>query len=142
MSSPLDRSPSAAGADADAPAGSTGRAIGYGLASGAFVALVLAGAAAFASFTAGLIVIAYFMGRIVGTLVKLGAGTVVSSTARQSIAMLVSIFWVGVAQVLIWVVAGAEGGVLPLFEYLYETFGPLVPLEFLIATFAAWWSAR
>jgi hypothetical protein len=142
VTSEPDRSPSEAQAPDDAPAGSTGRAIAYGLPSGGFVALVLAGAAALASFTAGLIVIAYFMGRIVGSLVKLGGGTAVSSTTRQSIAMLLSIFWIALAQVLIWIVASAEGGVLPVLDYLYQTFGPLVPLEFLIATFAAWWSAR
>jgi hypothetical protein len=129
-------------ASADAPEGSTGRAVAYGVASGALVAIILAGAAAFLSFTAGLIVIAYFMGRVVGTLVKLGAGTTVSPSARQSIAMLVSVFWVAVAQILVWFVARSEGGVLPVVDYLYQTFGPLVPLEFLIGTLAAWWSAR
>jgi hypothetical protein len=142
VTSPPDRSHRDGNASADAPEGSTGRAVAYGLASGAFVALVLVGAAAFLAFSAGLIVIAYFMGRVVGSLVKVGAGTSISSTVRQSIAMLVSVFWIAVAQVLVWLVAQSEGGILSIGDYLYQTFGPLVPLEFLIATFAAWWSAR
>jgi hypothetical protein len=36
----------------------------------------------------------------------------------------------------------AEGGVLAPIEYLSQTFGPLVPIQLVIAGVAAWWTAR
>ena len=38
--------------------------------------------------------------------------------------------------------ARTEGGVLPLIDYLGQTFGPLVPLQLLLAVGVAWWRAR
>ena len=142
MPPPTDRSPAKNAPGPDAPVGSIGRAIALGLGGGAIVAVILVVAAEFAAFTAGLIVIAYFLGRIVGTLVKVGAGPGVSATVRESIAILISLACLAAAHVGMWLLAQALGGVLSLPQYLYDTFGPLVPLEFMIATFAAWWSAR
>ena len=45
-------------------------------------------------------------------------------------------------QVGLWLYAGSEGGVLSLVDYLGETFGPLVPLQVVIAPAAAWMAAR
>ena len=47
-----------------------------------------------------------------------------------------------VAQIGIWLYARAEGGALGLVDYLAQTFGPLVPLQFAIAALVAWWSTR
>jgi uncharacterized protein (DUF2062 family) len=49
---------------------------------------------------------------------------------------------VAIAQIGIWLFARAEGGALGLVDYLGQTFGPLVPLQFAIAALVAWWSAR
>jgi len=40
-----------------------------------------------------------------------------------------------------WLHALAEGGALGLLDYLFETFGVIVPLELLIASVAAAWGA-
>jgi hypothetical protein len=42
----------------------------------------------------------------------------------------------------LWLYARAEGGVLPPFEYLWEVFGVLVPLQLVASGLAAWISAR
>ena len=42
----------------------------------------------------------------------------------------------------LWWYAGTEGGVLPLVDYLGQTFGLLVPLQALLAAGFAWWGAR
>lgn len=142
MAAPADRSSPNDVPGSDQPAGSIGRAIGLGLGGGAIVAAILVLAAELAGFSAGLIVIAYFLGRIVGTLVKVGAGPGVAATVRESIAIVISLAWVAAGQVGMWLLGQAVGGVLSLPDYLYQAFGPLVPLQFMIAMFAAWWSAR
>lgn len=130
--------PTAAGADEASP----GRAIAFGVLGGGIVALILVVAAALLAFTAGLIVIAYFMGRVVGSVIKAAAGSTLPSTVRESAAILISVGWIAVSWIAVWLVSLREGGILPLGDYLAQTFGPLVPLEFMIATLAAWWSAR
>ena len=42
----------------------------------------------------------------------------------------------------IWLLALREGGDLPLIDFLAQTYGPVVPLEAMLGTVAAWWSAR
>ena len=49
---------------------------------------------------------------------------------------------VGLGQVGLWLLARGEGGVLPLVDYLGETFGILVPLQLAIAGLVAWWRSR
>ena len=49
---------------------------------------------------------------------------------------------VALGQLGLWWYAGTEGGVLPLVDYLAETFGLLVPLQALLAAGFAWWGAR
>jgi len=49
---------------------------------------------------------------------------------------------VALAQLGIWLYARSEGGALGLVDYLSQTFGPLVPLQFVVAGAVAWWTAR
>jgi hypothetical protein len=49
---------------------------------------------------------------------------------------------VALGQVGLWLLARQEGGVLSLADYLAETFGFLVPAQFLAAAGAAWWRSR
>ena len=41
----------------------------------------------------------------------------------------------------LWLFAQSEGGVLSPFDYLWQTFGPLVPGTALVALATAWWGA-
>ena len=45
-------------------------------------------------------------------------------------------------QVGLWLYAQAEGGVLSLPDHLAQTYGPLVPLQAVIAIGVTWWTAR
>ena len=92
-------------------------------------------------FRTGLVIVAFFMGRLVGAMVRVGAGDTLSSPARVVLAILISLAGIGAGQLGIWVFSRTEGGVLDVATYL-GSFGPLVPLEFMIATLSAWWAAR
>ena len=94
------------------------------------------------SFSAGLVVIAIFAGRTDRPCHETAAGPAVSSDARVVVALLLTIGWFVVAQVAVWLYARAEGGNLDLLDYLGQTYGPLVPLQLIVAVLVAWWSAR
>jgi hypothetical protein len=124
------------------PTGSPTRALVSGTiaaAIAAFVFLIFAGPL---SFSAGLVVIAVFAGRLIGLVTKTAGGPGVSSDARVVMALLLTIGWFVVAQVAVWLYARAEGGNLGLLDYLGQAFGPLVPLQLIVAVLIAWWSAR
>jgi hypothetical protein len=92
------------------------------------------------AITAGLVVIAVAIGWGVGTVLALGPG---GRSARITLmAMAVAAGGVTLGQVGLWLLARQEGGVLSLVDYLAETFGFLVPLQFLAAAGAAWWRSR
>lgn len=95
------------------------------------------------SFTAGLVVVAIFMARLVGLLVRAGAAGSLSSPARVVAAVVIVLGGLAVANVALWLWALSEGGVLPLPRYLDEAYGtPLIALQFMLGTLTAWWSAR
>ena len=124
------------------PTGSPARAVVSGTIAAAIAALVFLIFAGPLSFSAGLVVIAIFAGRLIGLVTKTAAGPAVSSDARVVVALLLTIGWFVVAQVAVWLYARAEGGNLDLLDYLGQTFGPLVPLQLIVAVLIAWWSAR
>ena len=70
------------------------------------------------------------------------AGGTLSSPGRPAIAAVLAGLGVALGQVGLWLYARTEGGVLPLIDYLGQTFGALVPLELLVAVAVAWWRAR
>lgn len=139
----MDRRPGRGPSDAraDEPPPSPIRALGLGSLTAALLATILAVLGGPASFSSGLVVVALFLGRLVGVMVRVGAGDTLSSPARSLLAILISLAGVAAGQLGIWVFSHTEGGVLDLGGYL-TSFGPLVPLEFMLATLAAWWSAR
>ena len=94
------------------------------------------------SFSAGLVVVAIFSGRMIGVATRAGGGSAVTSDRSVVVALLVTLTWFVTAQVLTWLYAQSEGGVLPLVAYLLEVFGPIVPLVAITSVLAAWWSAR
>jgi hypothetical protein len=114
------------------------------VAIGALIAVV--GAVAIAvgggllAITAGLVVVAVAVGWGVGTIVSLGAEPDPPSTTWTAVAL--TVLGIGLGQVGLWLIARQEGGVLGLVDYLGETFGFLVPLQFLVGAVTAWWGAR
>jgi hypothetical protein len=94
------------------------------------------------TLTAGLVVAAAILGWVVGLGLKVGAGPTIDVRGRILVAVALAVVGVALGQVGLWLYAGSEGGVLPLVDYLGETFGPLVPLQVLAAAVAAGVSAR
>lgn len=149
----LDRPPSeryrpAAAADAPpARSASSDRASpARGVAFGGLAALL--GAAAIVLFggamavSAGLLVVAAAIGYAVGLATVVGAAGTLPDGARPWIAAALAALSVILGQVGLWLFARAEGGVLPPIDYLGQTFGPLVPIELMVAAGVAWWRAR
>jgi hypothetical protein len=124
----------------EAQAGSTTRgiawAVGVGIAGAAIVGLL--GGPLSVSF--GLLVGAAAIGRFVGLALVAGGARAGRTASATSAAIAVASVLVG--QLLIWLFARSEGGVLGLLDYEGQTFGALVPLEVVIAAAVASWSAR
>jgi len=104
------------------------------------VAIVFLGA--IATVTTGLIVVAGALGFGVGVALQVGAGSRLSAGRRIALAIGLTIVAIALGQLGIWQYARAEGGVLPLFDYLGEVFGPLVVVEFVVGAVVAWVAAR
>jgi hypothetical protein len=104
------------------------------------VAITLAGG--LLTFTAGLLVVAGVVGWAVAVAVAYGAGVKLSVRTRAAVSVVTALVGVGLGQVGLWLLARGEGGVLPLIDYLGETFGILVPLQLAIAGLVAWWRSR
>lgn len=124
------------------PAGSAGRAVLFGgLASlaGVLVAVVLGGGLA---LSAGLLVIWAAAGHAIGLATRIGGGPALVAARRTGVAVGLALAGVALAQVGLWWYAGVEGGVLPLVDFLGQTYGVLVPLQAIIAVGFAWWAAR
>lgn len=125
---------------ADTPSAARGLAIGGGVA--AFCAAIIAVLGGAFTFTAGLIVVAFFLGRLTAIGVDAGAGDSLGRSGRLTMAVTVSLAAVAAAQVALWIWAYLEGGRLGLIDFLDQTYGPLVPLQFLLAGGAAWLKVR
>lgn len=135
---PSPEDTSAAGSTRASPARGVGLAL-LAATMGAGIMVFLGGPLA---FSYGLIVVAYFIGRFAALGLRVGAGPTISATNRVTIAILVSLFAVALGYMGLWVFATGEGGRLSLFDYLASVYGALVPLQFMVATLAAWWSSR
>ena len=125
-----------------ATTGSTGRAIGsaLGIALGGVVLTILLGGVM--ALSAGLLVLWGAAGYLIGQAVKVGGGDALGATGRRLSAVGVALVGVLVAQLGVWWYAGLEGGVLPVVDYLSQTFGVLVPLQAALAAVLAWWGQR
>jgi hypothetical protein len=95
--------------------------------------VLLAGQLAVSS---GLLVVAVVVGRFVGLAIRTARGAMSPGRSR-AVAVTVAAAAVVSAQVGIWLYARSEGGALELVDYLGQTFGPLVPLEVLLAAVVA-----
>jgi hypothetical protein len=129
--------------DAEAPRpGSVGRAAlaGAGVSLVGVVATVLLGGVL--ALSAGLLVVWAAAGNLTGTAVRVMGGTALQPPRRPALAAALALAGVALGAVGLWWYAGTEGGVLPLVDYLAETFGPIVPLQAVVAVAFAWWAAR
>jgi hypothetical protein len=117
-----------------------GVAIAITLALVGAVAIVVLGGVA--TVTNGLIVVAGAIGFGVALALQLGAGGHLSPGRRIGLAVALTVASVALGQVGIWRYALAEGGVLPLIDYLGEVFGPLVIVELVVGAVVAWVVAR
>jgi len=106
---------------------------------GALAIIVLG---AIATVTTGLIVVAGGLGFGVGLALRVGAREKLAPGRRIGLAVGLTLIAIALAQVGIWQYARAEGGVLPLIDYLAEVFGPLVIAEFAVGAVVAWLAAR
>jgi len=122
--------------------GSLGRAIAgaLGIAVGGIVLTVLFGGVM--ALSARLLVLWGAAGYLIGQAVRVGGGQALEGTGRTLTAVGVALVGVLVAQLGLWWYAGLEGGVLPLVDYLGQTFGVLVPVQVALAAVLAWWGAR
>ena len=129
--------------DADAPIGaSPARGIALAVAVGvvgAILATLLEGVLA---LTLGLLVVAALIGRFVALALRAGAGETIPTRRRLAVALAITIGALALGQLGIWLYARSEGGALEVIDYLAQTFGPLVPLQFVVAAAFAWWTAR
>ena len=104
------------------------------------LALVVFGA--IATVTTGLIVVVGVIGFGVAAALQLGAGPGLSRRRRIVLAVGLTMGAIALGQLGIWQYGRAEGGVLPLIDYLAEVFGPLVIVEFVVGAVVAWVVAR
>lgn len=138
---PSDRYRDLEPAEPPEPGGSFGNAVAFGAiaaAGSAAILTVLGGLA----FSAGLVAIAGLLGWSIAQTVRTAGGSALDTAARRRLAVLFAVVAVLGGQLGIWLFALAEGGVMAPLDYLGETFGILVPVQFAAATVVAWLSAR
>ncbi|MEX2183400.1 MAG: hypothetical protein WEC14_03065 [Chloroflexota bacterium] len=131
-----------AAADEGVTQGSHRRALAFGAATAAFgatLAVVLGGPLA---LSAGLLVLWATAGYLVGHAVRIGAAGAITAPTGPAVAIALALAGVALAQVGLWWYAGTEGGVLPLIDFLAQTYGVLIPLQAALAAALAWWSSR
>jgi hypothetical protein len=123
------------------------RAAGKAGVAGLVGMLVLYLLGAILSSSAGLVFVAGLTGAAVGLLVARAAAPgraeepALTRRGAAWLAVAISVLAVVLAAVGTWLHALAEGGALGVFDYLFETFGFVVPLELAIASLAAAWGA-
>jgi hypothetical protein len=88
-----------------------------------------------------LVLVALLTGIAAGRGARWGGARAVSPQRRRAIATAAVLLGIAAAQIVIWQLAIAEGGVLPLGEYLVAVFGPVAPLELIAGGAAAWATA-
>jgi hypothetical protein len=121
---------------------SPARGLGYAtivLVLGALAIVVCGGVL---TLTGGLFAVAAVIGYATAWALRAGAGTTIGRRRRIYLAVAFALASVALGQLGLWLYALTEGGVLPLVDYLGEVFGPLVPIQALIAVLVAWVTAR
>lgn len=142
----LERAPSerylAPASDEPPAVGSPTRGLAWGAVTAVLGAFAITVAGGLVTITAGLLVIAAVIGWATAVAVESGGGPDLAPRTRTALATTLALAGTALGQVGLWLLGREEGGVLPLFDYLAETFGILVPIELAIAGFTAWWRSR
>jgi len=124
------------------PSASVARGMAIALVVALLGALAIIVLGAIATVTTGLMVVAGGLGFGVGQALRVGAREKLAPGRRVGLAVGLTLIAIALAQLGIWQYARAEGGVLPLIDYLAEVFGPLVIAEFAVGAVVAWLAAR
>jgi hypothetical protein len=106
---------------------------------GALITVLLGGVV---SLSAGLLVVAAAVGYAIGLALAYGAGSSIDRPTRPWVAVIVAALGFLLGQAGLWWYASTEGGVLGPMDYLWQTFGVLVPIQALLAVGSAYWGAR
>ena len=122
--------------------GSLGRAVAFGALTGLVLASAITVLGGVLLITAGLIAVAGLGGWAIAVAVRAGGLDAVAPSRRRALAVGLAVAAVLAGQLGLWLFARYEGGVLGPVDYLAETFGLLVPLQFLVGVAAAWLAAR
>jgi hypothetical protein len=133
---------SAAATPVPDPSASLPRGLTLAIAAGLLGAGAIVYVGGVATVTTGLLAIAGLTGLAVGVALVFGAGEHLSGRRRVALAVGLSIAAVALGQLGLWQYGRAEGGVLPLIDYLAQVFGPLVLAEFVAAAVVAAVAAR
>jgi hypothetical protein len=112
-------------------------AAGVGLVGAALLVLLAGPLAA----DTPLVVVGLLTGAVVGEAIQRGTADAMDPGHRRIVALAIALAAIGGAEVVVWQLALAEGGVLPLLTYLLDTFGPIAPLTIVAAVAAAVWRA-
>ena len=139
---PADRFRDQVEEESPAPQGSPGRAVGAAVAGAVATAALTVLLGGVLAVSAGLLVLWASGGYAIGLVTRLQSGTALSARRRRGIALTAAVLGVLLGQVGLWWFASTEGGVLPVVEYLAQTFGLLVPLQVVLAAAGAWWGSR
>jgi hypothetical protein len=132
--------------DRSSPSVPGDRGIGRAVLAGAVTALGGAGLVTILgtvfALSAGLLVVAFFVGRFAALAADAGAGAGVRRERRLGVAVGFGVAGVGLGQLGLWLAALAQGGTLDAPTFLAETYGPLVPAQLVLAAAGAWWPLR
>jgi hypothetical protein len=88
-----------------------------------------------------LVIVALLLGLVTGVGARLGGGGRVPVGRRRAIAVVAALAAVAVAEVAVWQLALAQGGVLSFLDYQGLVFGPIALLQPIVAGTAAWATA-
>jgi hypothetical protein len=142
---PSDRYRLAEAPPADAPpdpAASVVRGVAIAVVAAGIGAVAIVVLGGVLTVTAGLVIVAAAIGWGVGAGLRFGAGPDLPPRRRVVIAVVLAIVSVALGQVGLWQYGRTEGGVLAPLDYLAEVYGPLVPVQLVVAAVAAWVGAR
>lgn len=127
---------------ADGATGSPARGITLAVVVAIGVALAITILGGILLVSAGLIVVAAAGGWAITIALRLGSAGTIPGSTRRWLAVGIAVAAVVLGQIGLWLFARTEGGVLPIFDYLAQTFGPVVPVQLVVAPLAAAWSSR
>lgn len=132
----------AAAAEAGDPAASVARGVAVAAVAAIVGAVAIVWVGGVLTITDGLIFVAGFTGLAVAFALRWGSGRELSRRRRAVLAIGLAAGAVVLGQLGLWQYGLTEGGVLGLFDFLGQVYGPLVLVEFAAAAVVAWLAAR